>query len=289
MAVSHYFNSFSPIPTGEQRLMEDLIVESIKIMGHNCYYMPRESFNPDDLILGENAQSYFNRAYQFEVYLANVEGYEGDGDYFSKFGLEIRDTSNFVAARRTFEKYVPSSLRIRPREGDLLYIPTMNKIFELKFVEEELMFLSLGKRNPYIYEMRAELFRFSNEGVNTGVAEIDDNITSVEYTIDLDVGNGTGDYNIGEVVYQGSNLAYATVQATVKDWDTSINKLYVVNIDGQFQSNGNVIGATSNTRYNLSTYDDIIDSTDYDLSDNRNLQAEANSVVIIQGNPFGDP
>lgn len=269
--------------------MDDIVVESIKIMGHNCYYLPRESFNENDWILGENVQSKFNRAYQFEFYLANVEGYEGDGDYFSKFGLEIRDTSNFICSKRTFEKYVPSSICIRPREGDLIFVPTLNKLFEIKFVEEELMFFSLGNRNPYVYELRAEMFRFSNENINTGVAEVDDIATVVSYTIELDLTAGSGDYNIGELVYQGSNLAYATAQATVKDWDASIDKLYVINIDGQFQSNANVIGATSNTRYRLSTYDDIKDSTDYDLYDNRNLAAEANSIVIIQGNPFGEP
>ena len=129
MAVSHYFNNYSGVATNEQRLMEDVITESIKIMGHDVYYIPREGFNATDILFGENPQSKFERAYHMEMYLANVEGYEGDGDFFSKFGLEIRDTSNFVVSRLTFEKYVPSSLAIRPREGDLIFIPVMNKIF----------------------------------------------------------------------------------------------------------------------------------------------------------------
>lgn len=149
--TSHYFNNYSANETNEMRLMEDVIVESIQIMGHDVFYLPREAWSEDDNILGENVTNRFKRAYTIEAYLANVEGYEGDGDFFSKFGLEIRDTSNFILSRRSFEKYIPSSIAIRPREGDLIYVPVMQKIFEIKFVEEELMFFSLGKRNPYIY------------------------------------------------------------------------------------------------------------------------------------------
>jgi hypothetical protein len=290
MATSQYFNNFSVGTIGEQRLMEDVIVESIKIMGHDVWYIPREGFNETDFLFGENVQSKFERAYQLEMYLANVEGYEGDGDFFSKFGLEIRDTSNFVVSRLTFEKYVPSSLATRPKEGDLVFVPVMQKLFEIKFVEEELMFFSIGKRTPYIYELRCELFRYSQESINTGVEEVDHVEHTLGYTIDMDLNNGSGNYNIEERVYQGANLAYSTSSADVKDWDPIIKKMQVINIIGEFQANANVIGATSNTRYNILTFDDLGDNTDYDTYDNRNIQTEADEFIdFTEINPFGKP
>ena len=140
MPVSGYFNNFPGQNRllNEHRLMEDVIVESIQIMGHNVYYIPRESFDDMDIILGESTKVRFNRAYLIEAYIANVEGFEGDGDFFSKFGLEIRDNSNFVISRRSFEKIVPSTLRTRPQEGDLVWVPVMHRMFEVKFIEKKI-------------------------------------------------------------------------------------------------------------------------------------------------------
>ena len=182
MAVNRYFNNFPGQArfNNEHMLVEDVIVESIQIMGHNSYYIPRESF-------GEYSKSKFNKAYQIEVYLANVTGFEGDGDFFSKFGLEIRDTSNFIISRRSFARHVPSSLRQRPQEGDLLYVPILHKMFELKFVEHEMLFHQVGKRLPYIYELRCEAFRFSQEQIDTGVEEIDDVAEENAYKMKLNL------------------------------------------------------------------------------------------------------
>lgn len=290
MATNHYFRNYSGVATNEQRLMEDIVTESIAVMGHDVWYIPREGFNETDILFGENPQSKFERAYHLEMYLANVEGYEGDGDFFSKFGLEIRDTSNFVVSRLTFEKYVPSSLAVRPKEGDLVFVPVMQKLFEIKFVEEELMFFSIGKRTPYIYELRCELFRYSQESLNTGVEEVDHVEHTLGYTIDMDLNNGSGNYNIEERVYQGANLAYSTASADVKDWDPIIKKMQVINIIGQFQANSNVVGSVSGTRYNILTFDDLGDNTDYDTYDNRNIQTEADEFIdFSEINPFGKP
>jgi hypothetical protein len=174
MGTNHYFNNFSPGVINEQRLLEDMIVESIQIMGHDCWYIPRDAYDTVDQILGESVNAKFTRAYAIESYIANVEGYEGDGDFFSKFGLDIRDTSNFIVSYRSFNRYIPSVITVRPREGDLIYVPLMRKLFEIKYVEEELLFFSLGKRHPYIYELRCEVFRYSNENIITGVEEVDE-------------------------------------------------------------------------------------------------------------------
>jgi hypothetical protein len=224
------------------------------------------------------------------MYLANVEGYEGDGDFFSKFGLEIRDTSNFVVSRLTFEKYVPSSLASRPKEGDLVYIPVMQKIFEIKFVEEELMFFSIGKRNPYIYELRCELFRYSQENIDTGVEEIDRIEQTTSYLVEFDMTGGSGNYYKEEMVYQGANLSASIASAQVADWDPITNKLTVYNIKGQFSSNTSLVGADSNTTYNLLTFDDLDDFAKYDQYDNRNIQTEADEFLdFSEINPFGKP
>lgn len=290
MATSQYFNNFSPALTNEQRLMEDVIVESIKIMGHDVKYLTREAYDSTDDVIGESPQAKFNRAYTVEMYLANVEGYEGDGDFFSKFGLEIRDTSNFIISRKTFERYIPSKVAKRPREGDLIFVPLLGKLFEIKFVEEELMFFSLGKRKPFIYELRCEVFRYSQEDFETGDEEIDDIEHLVAYTIELNLGVGSGNYHINEILYQGANLSSSTVSAEVKDWDWANNKLQVINIKGSFTNGSNVIGSTSNTRYTLTSYDDLADLINADDSDNRVIQSEANNFIdLTEINPFGVP
>jgi hypothetical protein len=290
MATSVYFNSFSPALTNEQRLMEDVIVESIKIMGHDVKYLPREAYDSTDDIIGESPQAKFTRAYTVEMYLANVEGYEGDGDFFSKFGLEIRDTSNFIISRKTFERYIPSKVAKRPREGDLIFVPLLGKVFEIKFVEEELMFFALGKRSPFIYELRCEVFRYSQEDFETGDKQIDDLEHGAAYTIELNVGAGSGNYHINEILYQGSNLSSSTVSAEVKYWDNANNKLQVINIKGVFTNGSNVIGSSSNTRYVLTNYDDLTDLIDWDDSDNRVIQTEANNFIdLTEINPFGAP
>ena len=259
-------------------------------MGHNVYYLPREAWTGDDTIFGENTGSAFNRAYTMEMYLANVEGYEGDGDFFSKFGLEIRDTSNFIVSRLTFEKYIPTSVAIRPREGDLIFVPLLQKLFEIKFVEEELMFFSVGKGNPYIYELRCELFRYSNENIDTGVDEVDHVENTLSYTIQLNMNQGANNYYISETVYQGANLTYATAHAEVKDWDPNTKVLLLMNVHGSFDANTSLIGETSNTRYNVANVDALGDYLDYDLYDNKQIQTEANTFLdFTESNPFGQP
>lgn len=290
MATSVYFNNFSAAIINEQRVFEDILVESIKIMGHDVQYMPREAYDSTDEIIGESPEAKFSRAYTLEMYLANVEGYEGDGDFFSKFGLEIRDTSNFVVSRKSFEKYVPSNIAARPREGDLIFVPLLGKIFEIKFVEEELLFFSLGKRNPYIYELRCEVFRFSQEDIETGVEKIDDLNKLVSYTIHLNMSPGFDNFQKGETVYQGANLSSATVVAKVANWDPDTSVLEVYNINGVFESGEIVKSTETNIQKVLINYDELKDHVQYDEFDNRKIQTEADEFIdLSEINPFGTP
>ena len=169
MATNFYFNNFGA--SQEQLLIEDLVVESIKIYGHDLYYLPRTRIGIDD-ILGEQAYSEFNSQYYLEMYIKNVEGFAGQGDFLSKFNLEIRDQVTFTIARRTFNNEVGSYTGfVRPREGDLIYFPLNNKLFEIKFVEHEAIFYQLGSLQTF--DLTCELFEYNNEKFNTGIELID--------------------------------------------------------------------------------------------------------------------
>lgn len=293
MAVNRYFNNFPSQQriNNEHLLMEDIIVESIQIMGHNIYYIPRESFDEGDMVFGEYSKSAFNKAYTIESYLSNVTGHEGQGDFFSKFGLEIRDTDTFVLSRRSFLNILPGSIRMRPQEGDLLYVPVLHKMYEIKFVEQELMFHSIGKRLPFVYELRCEAFRGSQEPINTGVEEVDQVGIDNNYTITLtlDGGGFDLDYFIGEQVFQSSNGNWngLTSKAIVKQWFASNNTLWLYNVVGNFKSSANVIGNTSQAIYNVASIDNY-NQTTYDLSDNEMVYTDAGVILdLSETNPFG--
>jgi hypothetical protein len=228
-----------------------------------------------------------------ELYLANVEGFEGQGDFFSKFGLEIRDTSNFIASRRAFAKYVPTYARIRPQEGDLIYVPLLHKMFEIKFIEQELMFHSLGKRLPYVYEMRCEAFRFSQDEIDTGIDEIDQVAAENSYTERLVLNtNGTGLIYEEDIVYQSPDrtFANATSYGTVKDWFKANGSLFIYDITGSFTANANVYAKSTNAVYRLASTDDLTDYVIYDVYDNKGLDTGSDLILdLSEINPFGVP
>ena len=175
MATNQYFQS--GVPGGrssEQLLMEDIIIECIRIYGFDTYYMPRKAVN-EDLILGEDALNKYEHAYPLEMYMQNVNGFEGDGDLLSKFGVEIRDTATFVVARRRWDEVVARSgnavLTTRPAEGDIVYFPLTKAYFEIKRVEALDPFFQVGKL--YVYKLQCELYRYSSEVINTGNNDID--------------------------------------------------------------------------------------------------------------------
>lgn len=287
MATNHYFSFFAD-NSPESLLLLDLITESIQIYGHNIYYIPREAYSDGniDKLFGEIANSKFTSAYLMEMFIANVEGYEGDGDFFSKFGLEIRDSSNFIVSWRTFNRYIPNTIRTRPREGDLIYVPILQKLFEIKFVEEELLFFSLGRQNPYIYELRAETFRYSNEKIETGVDDIDAVEVESGYTQEIYLSTGIGNYIIGESVAQnGTNYS-----AKIVDWQPSNKILLVQNIIGVADNSLPLIGNISNTQYLIAQTEDMDKANRDDMIDNRIIQNEANTIIdLTEVSPFGMP
>jgi hypothetical protein len=169
MATNFYFSNFSN--SMEQNLIEDLIIESIRVHGLDCWYIPRVLGATDDL-LNEDDLPIFDKAYMLEMYVKNVEGFEGDGQFLSKFGLQIRDSMTLsVSMRRFTEEVGLYNEQIRPNEGDLIYFPLNRKVFEIMFVDNKPIFYQMGALQ--MYDLRCELFEFSNEVFNTGIEEID--------------------------------------------------------------------------------------------------------------------
>jgi hypothetical protein len=158
----------------EQLLVQDLIVESLKIYGKDMYYIPR-SLYAKDTILGEDPLSRFEHAFPLEMYIEDVDGFQGQGVFLQKFGIQVEKTATFVVARKRWEqlvgKYNVSMIPSRPSEGDLIYFPMTRGLFEIKFVENQDPFYELG--NLYVYKLRVELFQYSSERIQTSVDEID--------------------------------------------------------------------------------------------------------------------
>jgi hypothetical protein len=167
-----YFNNHGFF--GEQNLIENLIIESIKMYGVEVFYMPR-TLVAEDTLFGEDVLSKFEEAYPLEMYVKSVDGFEGDGDFLSKFGLEIRDQMVLTVARRRFGEEISLADTTeeagRPVEGDLLYFPLNGKIFEVKFVEHESVFYQMGSLQTY--DLTLELFEYSHERIDTGIQQID--------------------------------------------------------------------------------------------------------------------
>ena len=196
----------------EQTFIENLMVESIELYGQDIYYLPRIYVNRDT-ILNEVETSKFEQALQVRAYVNNVEGWEGQGELLSKFGVRIEDKTTFIFSRKKFTEKVDDNAVLnvegRPNEGDLIWFPRTKHLFEIKFVEAERPFYQLGK--GYVWECQCELFEYSNEDLDTGVAEIDAVELAFANSIKLimDPG-GTGDFTVGEEIIGDLYLATAT-------------------------------------------------------------------------------
>jgi hypothetical protein len=169
MATNFFFNNFKS--SQEQLLIENLIIESIRIYGEDMYYIPRKLNNYDG-VYGADDQSSYELAIPLELYIKSVDGFAGDGSFMSKFGVEIRDQVVFsVAQRRFYEEVGPITSQPRPNEGDLIFFPLNNKCFQIKSVSKFEMFYQMGSLQTW--ELTCENFEYSNELFNTGIPEID--------------------------------------------------------------------------------------------------------------------
>jgi len=182
MATNLYF---SQKVKSEQSLYEDIVIESLKMYGQDVYYLPRDVVNKDP-IFADDIPSRFNSAYKIEMYIDNPEGFDGEGDIFTKFGVELRDQATFVVARRRWDQTVKRHdneiTGVRPREGDLIYLTLSNTLFEIMHVEHEQPFYQLS--NLPTYKLRCEKFEYNDEDFDTNV-EVVDTIEKTGYLVKL--------------------------------------------------------------------------------------------------------
>ena len=292
MATNVYFNPFPTNQiTSEQLLVEDLLIEALKIYGMDVYYLPRSSGDEVDYIYGEDSNKQYTAAYPIELYLENVTGMDGEQDFISKFGLEIRDEVTLLVSRRRFASTVPQR---RPHEGDLIYVPLVQNFFEITFVEHEnnqAMFYTLGRgrgANVYVYALKLKQFVFSNELVSTGITEVDDQIRDAYSRTRITLNTGSGTFVNDEIVYQGNSLANATAQAIVHTF-TKNTHIDVVRTKGTFIS-GSIKGNTSNALWTINTVSDTatMNTAFEDVVDNARIEAEADGIMDwTETNPFG--
>lgn len=298
MATNFYFNNF---PTGqitsEQLLVEDLVIEAMQIHGMDVYYLPRESRDSVDYLYGEDVLKTYKKGYALEMYLENVSGMDGEQDFISKFGLEIRDEITLLVSRRRF-KYATKSLNLeRPREGDLVYLPLMKNFFEITFVEHEndqAMYYTLGRGrggNVYVYALKLKQFVFSEEVVSTGISEIDNSIRDSYQRTLLTLTYPIQNFTPDEIVYQSADgtLANATAQAIVHSQANT--NLYIMRTKGTF-ANGTIIGVSSSSNNTITLVDDStpLNNAFEDIIDNTRIETESDGIIdFTEVNPFGEP
>ena len=180
MATNFYFNNFSS--SGEQNLIENLIIESIRIHGVDTYYVPRTIVTRDNTFREQSVTEY-GEGLSVEMYIKNVDGFEGDGEFLSKFGVEVRDQITFSVAMRVFDTEVGSPLRRdRPLENDLVWFPFNQHLYQIKFVNKKPIFYQMGALQ--MYDVVCELFEYSNEVFNTGIDIIDNSYNALLTTTD---------------------------------------------------------------------------------------------------------
>lgn len=295
MATSSFFNSYNS--TNEQSLLDSLLTEAIKIQGFDGYYILMEDDSPD-LVYGDNPLRKFKDSYSIEMYLSNSTDPGLSNEFFTKFGLEIKNNTKVQISRRSFNDIVPVSIRDRPQEGDLIYIPWasgLGELYEIKFVNDTSDKYQLGRKMPYIYELELEAFKYSHEQIETGIEDIDVVNDEEAYSINLqmsqfaiDSGLYDGVYQSGEIVFQGSSLLTANCTAYVAFWDDSNNKLKVTNIVGEFVVNVPIVGSESETSFNLVSYDDLDNPTSRSEWDNVHIRSEETEILnTSESNPFG--
>jgi hypothetical protein len=314
VATNFYFQPFPQAQiTNEQLLVEDLVIEAMGIYGMDVYYLPRSSGGTEDMLYGEDTMKQYRTAHPIEMYLENITGMDGEQDFISKFGLEIRDEITLLVSRRRF-KYTVGATNFqtpilgditpeenqaptRPREGDLVYLPLLQNFFEITFVEHEndqAMFYTLGRGrggNVYVYSLKLKQYVFSEEIIETGITEIDEQVFDAykRTRLTVSITDGSGAFVPGEIIYQGTDAANADVQAIVHTWQTG-QYVDVIRTEGTFVANVRVKGAESNSTWVLANSNDkvTLDNAFEDIADNNRIETESDQILDwTETNPFG--
>ena len=271
----------------EQQLYEDLVVESLRIYGHETYYLPRQIIE-EDTILNEDVQSKFGDAYSVEMYIENAEGFEGEGDLMSKFGVQVRDQATFVISLRSWERFISLDSNLatsfRPNEGDLVYFPLSGSMFEIKFVEHEDPFYQVGKL--FVFKLRCELFEYSQDDFDTGIGDIDVIEDEQAYSLSMTMGSGNAkDYVANENLTKGG-----TVVAEAVSWHQPTSKLLAKDIITTLEVNDVLVGAISGASFTITSIDDRMTFSNDAAAQNLDFEGKDSSYLdLSEVNPFGEP
>lgn len=288
---------FSQGTQNEQLLVEDLIIESLKIFGQTLYYIPRELISKDD-ILGEDRLSRFKTSFPIEMYFENVDSFDGQGAFLQKFGLMMEQSATLVVARRRWEQLIgrfkKTTIPSRPNEGDLIYFPLTDGLFEIKFVKHQDPFYQLGKL--YVYKLQVELFQYSSERIDTGIAEIDAFESSKSFTTELTrtssgqisqiqiINSGTG-YTNATVAITSTTGKGATAQAVIQDG--SIVNINITNGGSNYKTASVVITGNGNGATAVAVIENNIDAVE-SYGDNNKFKEESKDILFNENNPFAD-
>lgn len=279
MPTNNYFgNKLTSFP--QQELLNSLTREVIKINGVDVLYLPRSVIKKDTL-LGEDASSKFENAYEIEMYINSNEGFSGEGDMISKFGLDVKDELILVVNKERF--YIECGIPT-PREGDIIYLPLSKGLYEVKFVEDEKPFYTLGKNT--VFEMTCEKFVFGEEKFEIPLGSSGEifnkfereNAVSIKVTLEAGV---TGKFNNDEEVYQGISLNNSTAKGMVAGYNSTSYVLTIYNTVGEFVVGTDISGtATRDTQIvrNVTKVEDQVSSND-SYADNDTYELEGDSVL----------
>jgi len=264
----------------EQHLYEDLMIEQLKIYGQDVFYIPRTLVKEDNLF-GEDTLSKFGDAYLIEMYFENVEGYEGEKEIMSKFGLQMNEDVTFVVARRRFEQLVSHDsnliVKTRPNEGDLVYFPKVKKIFEITFVDHDDPFYQV--HNVPAFKLKCKTFEYSSEDLNTGITEIDaietdNSLDQLVYQITMEQ-SSTTTYNEGLELEDGTgNLEQ---EAATGGTD---------NLIAEDETGGDQIVLETGDYIIQEGY--VVDTIDENAMNDFFETQDDNIIDFTESNPFGD-
>ena len=297
---------FSQGTKNEQFLIEDIIIESLKIYGNEVFYIPRSLVSKDN-VLGEDRLSQFKTAFPIEMYFENVDSFSGQGAFIQKFGLMIEQSATLVVARRRWTqlvgRYGATTIPSRPNEGDLIYFPLTGGLFELKFVQHQDPFYQLGKL--YVYKLQVELFQYSSERIDTGVPEVDAfeslktfstnttrNTHGRVHSITL-TNPGSGYTSVPTVTFISSSGNGAAATA-VLGTGTNAGKVVAVNITNQgtgYQTAPvvNFVGGGGTGAQATTTIDIAINKSSDGFGENDAFKSAATGVINFdENNPFGE-
>jgi len=297
MATNLYF---SQSVKSEQDLYENIVVESLKMYGQDVFYMPR-TLVAEDKIFGEDVASRFEDAYQIEMYLENIDNFDGDQELFTKFGVEIRDRATLHVSRRRWQEvtFDHVSSQVRPNEGDLIYLPLSDQIFEIMRVIDDQPFYQLS--NLPTFRMEIELFEYNDEDFDTNIPIIDEIEQDYAYQYILTLTDISYDSDILQVgtTVQQSLANDVTISGEIAKWNDSSNELTLVHIgadDGKYHvfTTGSIsnlfadgYGGTDSAAYTVisTSENNLIQTT----QQNTFFETEGDNIIdFSESNPFGE-